>query len=95
MHRIFYLLDFRKAVRPHSTRSSGEVEKLARCGQFIQHQNLAGLHQEEISYWLSQSGGYPAEKLCSCSGEVEGADFIFLFEFINRCGYLFFSTFSI
>lgn len=64
----FLSLDFRKAVRPYSTRSSGKIEKLVWCGQFIQHQELAGIHQEEIPHWLSPSGGYPAKEQRSCSG---------------------------
>lgn len=75
VHKILSLVDFRKAVRPHCTRSSSEIEKLVGCGQFIQHQELAGLHQEEISHWLPQSGGYPAEEQRSCSGPLSVISF--------------------
>lgn len=39
---------------------------------------LAGLHQEEGTYWLPPGGGDLAEEQCSCAGEQGTAAYVLL-----------------
>lgn len=40
---------------------------------------LAGLHQEEGTYWLPPGGGDLAEEQCSCAGEPGTPAYVLLF----------------